>query len=57
MIWVTDVQTKQKVALNTNHIIAVFKAIEGDHMGKTVINLIVGQIIVEESDVDVVGML
>ena len=57
MIWVTDCQTKKKVALNPEYIVAVFVATDGENIGKTAINLINGQIIVEESDYDVVGMI
>lgn len=57
MIWVTDVHTNQKVALNPQHIVAIFIAPDGDHKGKTAINLINGQLIVEESDIDLVASM
>ena len=56
MIWVTDVK-HGKIAVNKEYVVAVFKIQEGDFLDKTAINLINGQIIVEESDIDVVGML
>lgn len=56
MIWVTDVRGG-KIAINKDHIIAVFNIPEGEFEGKTAINVINGQIIVQESDIDVVGML
>lgn len=58
MIWVTDAVNKTKVAINPRHVVVVFVAPEGsEHTGKTVLNLINGQIIVEESDIDVVAGL
>ena len=56
MIWFTDVR-KNKVAINPRHVVAVFTALEAEFMGKTVISLINGQLIVEEQDIEVVGML
>lgn len=57
MIWVTDVANNNKIAVNTDHVVAIFPAFEGDHIGKTVIGLINGSIIVDESDVELVGIL
>ena len=57
LVWLTDVKTQQKVALNPKYIVAVFTATEGEAEGKTVVGLINGNIIVEESDLDVVGMI
>jgi uncharacterized protein YlzI (FlbEa/FlbD family) len=57
MIWVTDANTGQKVAINPDYVIAVFVAPDGDLKGKTAINLINGQLIVEESDFDVVASI
>ena len=57
MIWVTDIKNGQKVAVNPKYIVAVFVASEGDITGKTFISLINGGVAVEESDLDVVGMI
>lgn len=57
MIWITDTLTGKKVALNPDHIVAVFIAPDGPHEGKTAVNLINGQLIVEETDFDVVAMI
>jgi hypothetical protein len=57
MIWLTDAKSQGKVALNPEHVVAVFKAIDGDFAGKTIVGLINGQIAVEEDDIVVVGML
>ena len=56
MIWVTDVMGG-KVAINKEYVVAVFTLQNGDHIGKTGISLINGQIIVEETDFEVVGLL
>ena len=57
MIWVTDALTGNKVALNPDYIIAVFIAPDGEHKGSTAINLINGQIIVQETDLEIVASL
>ena len=57
MIWVTDLQTGKKVAVNPQYVVAVFIAAEGPSEGKTIINLTTGQLAVEESDFDVVAMI
>ena len=44
MIWVTDARGG-KIAINKDHIIAVFNIPEGEFEGKTAINVINGQII------------
>jgi hypothetical protein len=60
MIWVTDTVNKHKVAVNPSYVVAVFQIpdIEGnEHIGKTAINLTTGNIIVDESDFDIVGQM
>lgn len=60
MIWVTDTVYKNKVSINPRYVVAVFQIpdIEGnENIGKTVINLTTGNIIVEESDLDIVGQM
>jgi hypothetical protein len=63
MIWVTDTINKHKVAINPQYVVAVFQIIAGpdptknEHVGKTAVNLTTGTIIVEESELDVVGMM
>jgi hypothetical protein len=57
MIWLTDAKSQGKVALNTEHIVAIFKANDGEFANKTIVGLINGQIAVEEDDLTVVGML
>jgi hypothetical protein len=57
MIWLTDVKTQSKIAINPKYIIAVFVATEGEVEGKTFVSMINGNVVVEESDLDVVGMI
>lgn len=57
MIWLTDVKTEQKIAINPEYVIAVFIATEGDAAGNTFVSLINGNVIVKESDLEVVGMI
>jgi hypothetical protein len=53
--YVTDTNTKKKVAINTEHVIAVFEIPDGDLAGKTAINLTNGNIVVDEIDYEVVA--
>lgn len=57
MIWVTDALNGGKVALNETHIVAVFELKDGEHAGKTGINLVNGNVIVSETDIEIVGQL
>jgi uncharacterized protein YlzI (FlbEa/FlbD family) len=58
MIWVTDALNGNKVAINPQYVVAIFKIPEGiDNSGKTAINLTTGSIVVEENELDIVGMM
>ena len=57
MIWLTDSKTEQKIAINPEYIIAVFTATEGEMEGKTFVSLINGNVVVEESDLEVVNLI
>jgi uncharacterized protein YlzI (FlbEa/FlbD family) len=57
MIWITDALNGAKVAINPEHIVAVFIAQEGEMKDKTIVNLINGQIVAAEDDLTIVGML
>ncbi len=57
MIWVTESVSGNKIALNTTYIVAVFTISDGEQKGKTAINLTNGNVVVDESDYDVVGMV
>lgn len=53
----TESKSNQVIGINTDHIVAVFEATEGDFKGKTVLNLINGAVAVEENLVTVLGQL
>ena len=55
--YVTDAMTGNKVAINSKYVVAVFKMSDGEHAGKTMINLNSGQIIVQEEDYEIVSMI
>ena len=55
MFYVTDAVTKNRVALNPTHIVAVFKIPTGEQSGKTGINLVNGSIVCEEEDYAIVA--
>jgi uncharacterized protein YlzI (FlbEa/FlbD family) len=57
MIWVTDAKTENKIAINPKYVVAVFVATEGEAVGQTFIGLINGNIIVKESELEVVALL
>lgn len=55
MIYVTDAVTKNRVAINPTHVVAVFKIPEGEHVDKTGVNLVNGSIVCEEEDYAIVA--
>ena len=55
MIYVTDAVTKNSVAINPKHVVAVFKIPEGDHAGKTGVNMVNSSIVCEEEDYAIVA--
>ena len=63
MIWLTDAVNGHKVAVNPQYIVAVFQVpkttdLEQNKLvGKTAINLTTGSIIVDESELDIVGQM
>lgn len=58
MIWLTDAVLNTSVAVNKEHVVAVFTvADESEHKGKTAVALINGQILVKEKDLDIVNQL
>ena len=57
MLWFTECKSGDRVAVNPEYVVAVFTAREGEMDGKTIINLINGQIAVEEGVIEVVGCL
>lgn len=55
MFYVTDAVTKNRVAINPSHVVAVFKIPEGEHADKTGVNLVNGSIVCEEDDYVIVA--
>jgi hypothetical protein len=55
MFYVTDAITLNRVALSPDHIVAVFKIVEGEQSGKTGINLVNGSIVCLEEDYAIVA--
>jgi hypothetical protein len=51
----TEVLTNNTIHVNPKYVVAVFTVSEGEHQGKTAISVINGNIIVQESYLDVVG--
>ena len=57
LVWFTDTQSKNKVAVNPAHVTVVFTAHEGPAEGKTIIGLVNGTVAVDETDLEVVTAL
>ena len=57
LVYFTDATNQQKVAINPKYVVVVFVLPDGEMQGKTVIGLTNGNIVVEESQIDVVGVL
>jgi hypothetical protein len=57
MIYVTDAKNKSKIAINPDHVVLVGTVGDGEFANKTVIALPNGQIIVDEIDYEVVGLI
>jgi predicted metal-dependent peptidase len=57
LVYFTDATNQQEVAINPKYVVVVFVLPDGDMQGKTVIGLTNGNIVVEESQIDVVGVL
>lgn len=57
LVYFTDASTQLQVAVNPEYVVVVFVLADGDMQGKTVLGLTNGNVIVEESQTDVVGIL
>lgn len=57
LISLTDAVSKKSVFVNPKLTVALFEVAEGEHLGKTAISMMNGGLIVNESLVEVVGML
>ena len=53
LVWFTDKVNNAKVAVNPEHVVAVFTAAEGELQGVTIISLVNGTIPVLETDLEV----
>ena len=57
LISFTDIVAKQPVHINPKHIVAVFTIQDGEFKGSTGVSLANGNLVVEESDSIVVGII
>jgi hypothetical protein len=57
MLYFTDAQTQQSVAVNPEYVVVVFTAKNEDGTEKVVVNTTTGNLVVTESYLDVVGRL
>jgi hypothetical protein len=57
LVYFTDAVTQNKFAVNPEYVVGVFIASDEEHKGKTVLSLLNGSFLVDESQIDVVGVL
>ncbi len=57
LVYFTDAVSKKQAAINPKYVVAVFPVVEGELKDKTAISLVNGSLVVEESQIDVVGIL
>ena len=57
LVYFTDTVNQQQIAINPTYVTAVYVVPEGDLKGKTVIGLTNGNVIVDESQITVVGVI
>ena len=57
LVYFTDSVTQKQIAVNPLYVTCVFEAVDGDLAGKTVIALTSGTVIVDDSQINVVGVL
>ena len=57
LVYFNDAVTQQQIAINPTYVTAVYVVPEGNLKGKTVIGLTNGNVIVDESQITVVGVI
>lgn len=57
LLYFTDAVNGASVAVNPEYVVVVFSATEGEHEGKTIINLSGGSLVTSDSLLDVVGRI
>ena len=57
LVYFTDAVSKLQIAINPTYVVAVYILPEGEMKGKTVIGLTNGNVVVEDDQINVVGVL
>ena len=57
LTYFTDAVTKNKFAVNPDYVVGVFIANDEENKGKTVLNLLNGSFLIDESQLEAVGQL
>ena len=57
LVYFTDAVSKLQIAINPAYVVAVYILPEGEMKGKTVIGLTNGNVVVEDDQINVVGVL
>ena len=57
LVYFTDAISGNKIAINPEYVTGVFLATDEEHKGKTVIALLNGSFLVEESQIETVGVI
>lgn len=57
LVYFTDATNQKQIAINPTYVTAVFTVNEGEMEGKTVVGLTNGNLVVEQDQLTVVGVL
>lgn len=57
LIYFTDAQTGNKIAVNPTYVVVVFTTKDEDGVEKTIINTTTGNVVVTDTQINVVGQL
>jgi hypothetical protein len=56
-VYLNEATTDQPIAINPQHVVAVFEPAEGEMQGKTIVNLVNGGWAVSQTQLEVVSIL
>jgi hypothetical protein len=57
LVYLTDALSGGKIAINPEYVVALFTLTDGEHKGKTNLILVNSNILLEEDELDVYGLL
>jgi len=57
LVHFTDFTTNNSIAVNPKYVVVVFTVTEEDGIERTIINTVTGNVVVKESQINVVGVI